>query len=94
MRKKNLDDLIDREIQHEHHYQQNLEKEIYELIVENKRMKEELIKFQQITKILNEKKTDNSISTGFSWRTTLVSFILGFTLGNSILTHRILFGTR
>ena len=92
MRKKNLDDLVDREQQRDYQYQQELENEIYQLTQENKSLKNRLIECQQQTKVsLKNKKNNNNTTVKTIWRVNIVPFLVGFALGNSILAQRLLF---
>lgn len=103
MNSKTLDDVIDREIEQQRDYENQLEDQLIKLSEQNQILQERLEQQKQIleTRLENyhtirktsqKKKIPKKMPEVLIWKTTVVPFILGFILGNSILIQKIFLG--
>ena len=103
MNSKTLDDVIDREIEQQRDYENQLEDQLIQLSEQNQILQNSLEQHKQILrprlenyhtmrKTSQEKKIPKKIPEVLIWKTTVVPFILGFILGNSILIQKIFLG--
>ena len=91
-RKKSLDDEIDQEIDRQQRYENKLEDQINTLVKQNQILQSRLQQYLNSEEILQDNDIPERDTILSKWRTTTISFILGFILGNSILVQKILFG--
>lgn len=91
-RKKSLDDVIDREIDQQQTYENQLEDQINVLVKQNQILQTRLQQYLNSEEISQDNDISERDTILSKWRTTTISFILGFIIGNSILAQKILFG--